>query len=75
MSKIIKNPSRVDVMTTFMGRPILLKAKHSMLTPDNPQGDALADYLLQTFQFLQDKTPKVEYPIKSIKKARGVKKI
>ena len=72
---IIKNPSRTNISTIFRGRPLILKAKRSMKTPDGEEGDAMAKYLLETFQFLQDKTPEIKHPVGKIRKARGVKKL
>jgi len=53
---------------------VVIKPKGSLACPDTEEGKALATYLLQTFQFLQDKTPQVQYPVGEVKKARGVKK-
>lgn len=75
MVRIIKNPSRVTIDTNFKGRRVVIKAKGSLVIDEEKMGySGLTNFLLNTYQFLQDKTPKVNHPIGEIKKARGVTK-
>jgi len=73
MSKVIKNPSLTNIEASFRGRPIILKAKRSLRTPDGEEGDAMARYLLETWGFLQDKTPQVKHLVGVARKAKGVR--
>lgn len=71
---IIKNPTTNKIVTNFRGREIVIKPKGSIETPDTPRGDALFHYLLETYQFLLDRTPRVEHSIGVVKKAQPKKK-
>ena len=70
MNRVIKNINgRVTVDTNYKGSKIVIRPKCSYTTKHNGE----ADHLLQTYGFLKDITPRKEYPIGEVKKAKGVK--
>lgn len=70
MNHVIKNINGlVTIDTHYKGSRIVIRPKCSYTTQHNGE----ADYLLQTYKFLKDITPRKRYPIGEIKKAEGVK--
>ena len=70
MNKVIKNINgRATINTSFKGSKIVIRPKCSYTTKHNGE----AEYLLQTYGFLKDITPKKKYPISEVKKAKGIK--
>lgn len=60
------------VNTVYNGREINIKARGKLTLYAEIDGYRCADYLLQTYQFLKDITPKVVHaPQKEVREARG----
>ena len=82
MNRILKNTSTAEVNTIYQGRKYHIQPKGSLTLKPGKDGEA-ATYLLQTYGFLKDITPKTTYPVKTkgtetveIKRANGtVKKV
>ena len=74
--RVIKNPSDVNVDTAFDGKPVSVSSKKS-LKLEGPKADKIADYLLETFGFLQDRTndylPQANNEKTEVKKGKGVR--
>ena len=68
MKRILKNISRNTVQTIYHGRVYVIKSKGSLSLDHDGQDEQAADYLLQTYGFLQDITPKpkvTKLPVKT----------
>lgn len=63
MKRILKNISDAEVNTTYNGKKYSIKPKGSLTLDHNGKDEQAADYLLQTYGFLQEITPKVSYPV------------
>ena len=74
MKRLIRNISRTSVKTNYNGHEIVIIPKGTMWVDDEATGEHLADYLLTTFGFLRDDTPKTKFVVEEIQRARGVKK-
>ena len=76
MIKAIRNVSRVKVKTIYKGQPIVIAPKGTLYAKDNdPAEEQLKlKWLLDTYGFLRDVTPKVKHPLnKEATKAKGVR--
>lgn len=70
MKRILKNINgRVTVNTIYRGKKVVIRPKCSYTATHVGE----AEYLLQTYGFLVDITPKEKYPVGEVKKAKGVK--
>lgn len=70
MKRILKNINGKETIdTNYQGNKVVIRPKCAYAT-DHP-GEAT--YLLSTYGFLVDITPRVKHPIGEVKKARGVK--
>ena len=71
MKRILKNINgKATIDTNYRGHRVVIKPKHSRTCTEKGE----ADYLLQTYGFLKEITPKKVFTIPSkIKKARGKK--
>ena len=70
--KVLKNPSNVWVNVEFRRRHYSIKPRGSLTIYSELGGQALFDYLIQTYQFLRDITPNpVHKPMKEVREARG----
>lgn len=63
MKRILKNISNVSIDTTYNGKNYSIKSKGSLTLDHNGKDEQAADYLLQTYGFLQDITPKTVHPV------------
>lgn len=56
--RVLKNPTHADIKTIFRGRPLVLLGKKS-LTLEGDEANEKADFLIQTYGFLQDITQRI----------------
>lgn len=61
MERIIRNVSRQMVRTTYNGKKYVIKPKGTIVL-DSVADENAAEYLLETYGFLQDITPKEKHP-------------
>lgn len=74
MKRILKNRSRAVVDTTYNGKRYYIGPKGSIVLDDGGFDEFAADYLLATFGFLSEMTPKTEHPVQEqVSEARGVR--
>ena len=73
MKRLIRNISRSSIQTVYNGHEIKIVSKGTLWVDDEATGEHLADWLLQTYGFLRDDTPKVKYQVGVVQLARGVK--
>ena len=71
--RVLKNTSRARVETTYNGKKYVILPKGSLKLDHNGRDEQAADYLLQTYGFLRDITPKTTYKKLEIGRAHGKK--
>lgn len=71
--RILKNTSREKIETSYNGKRYIIAPKGSLKLDHNGLDEQAADYLLQTFGFLRDITPKPTYKKLQIGMAYGKK--
>lgn len=54
MKRILRNTSRETVNTTYNGKKYVIKPKGTIILDHNGKDEQAADYLLQTYGFLQE---------------------
>lgn len=68
--RILKNPTKVWVNTNYNGKRYVIKPKGSIKLEQDGKDYKAADYLLQTYGFLTDITPKPDIKKLPIKTAQ-----
>ena len=69
MQRILRNTTRVQINTTYNGKNYRIRSKGTIALDHNGRDEQAADYLLQTYRFLRDETPKENYSYTPVPKA------